>query len=127
MARGTRQHERESSGAELIAVERQRQIEQEGFTLEHDRSHSNDALAWAAAVYAAPGRIFRVERAGLDGSQGDGGVQWWEPWPNQWRRRDNPHTYSLGLRIEDLTKAGALIAAELDRLLAIRREAEEAL
>lgn len=90
------------SGAELIAAERQRQIAEEGWTPEHDAHHRNGALAWAAACYAAPDRIFRVQVR-------DGEVSWWHPWPNRWRRPDAD-------RIRELVKAGALIAAEIDRL-----------
>ena len=41
-------------GAALIAAERQRQIDAEGWTPEHDAEHGDDALACAAAVYALP-------------------------------------------------------------------------
>jgi hypothetical protein len=95
------------SGAELIAVERRRQVEQERWTPEHDAEHSNAALAWAAACYAAPETIYRVK-------QRAGGVAWWEPWPHNWRRPDTD-------RIRELVKAGALIAAEIDRLQAEAR------
>lgn len=42
------------NGAELIAAERRRQIEQEGWTPEHDDQHSGGELATAGAVYATP-------------------------------------------------------------------------
>ncbi|WP_373400076.1 hypothetical protein V8V91_10940 [Algoriphagus halophilus] len=40
------------TGIELIAEERQRQIEKEGWTSEHDAKHKNGELAHAAATYA---------------------------------------------------------------------------
>ena len=40
------------TGAELIAAERQRQVEQEGWTPEHDDEHADGALAQAAGCYA---------------------------------------------------------------------------
>jgi hypothetical protein len=92
------------TGAELIYRERQRQIDEEGWTPEHDAEHHNGALAWAAACYAAPQPISRVEFR-------KGQVAWWEPWPNGWRRPDAD-------RVHQLVKAGALIAAEIDRLQA---------
>lgn len=41
------------NGSELIATERQRQIEAEGWTPEHDDEHINGELADAAAIYVA--------------------------------------------------------------------------
>lgn len=103
-------------GTDLIAKERQRQIDVEGYSPEHDVAHANDALAWAAACYAAPETVYRLLEVDL--SDGDGehrGVRWWEPWPRTWRREiylePTPEQ-----RIRELVKAGALIAAEIDRL-----------
>ena len=42
------------SGAERIAAERQRQVEREGWTADHDAQHTDGSLAWAAVCYAAP-------------------------------------------------------------------------
>ena len=82
------------TGIERIAVERQRQIDAEGWTPEHDANHDPGALSDAAACYALgrwmPG-FWPFD------------VEWWKPTP------DN--------RIRELEKAGALIAAEIDRLL----------
>lgn len=105
-------------GIERIAAERQRQIDEEGYTPEHDQEHGNGALAYAAACYAAPEQIFRVvqQRVGRDGEVYE--MIWHEPWPRGWKRREFPHGSSRETRIRDLEKAGALIAAELDRLLA---------
>lgn len=89
------------NGTELIAVERQRQIEVEGWTIEHDAAHENDDLARAAACYALPDR--------------DRG-NWirYDFWP--WEERYwKP---SPADRVRELVKAGALIAAEIDRLQA---------
>ena len=93
-------------GTELIAEERQRQIEVEGWTKEHDAEHTNDSLAFAAVCYAIPSvyRTYsycplRKERV-PDFWPWD--MEWWKPTP------DN--------RIRELVKAGALIAAEIDRI-----------
>jgi hypothetical protein len=98
-----------SKGIELIAAERQRQIEKEGWTAEHDRQWGSGELALAAACYAVPdnkrywssGLISRV-RSGLIGKFWPWPLIWWKPTPDD--------------RIRELTKAGALIAAEIDRL-----------
>jgi hypothetical protein len=89
------------TGIELIAEERQRQIEVEGWTPEHDDVHVDGQLARVAASYAMPvgkGRIDARREFFLSGI----GEDWWKPSP------DN--------RIRELVKAGALIAAEIDRL-----------
>lgn len=81
-------------GVNLIKQERERQIYREGWSSEHDDKHVNNELALAAACYAVPD-VF---------SQG-----YWPPtWDSSW--------YKSTTRIRDLVKAGALIAAEIDRL-----------
>jgi hypothetical protein len=96
------------TGIELIAEERQRQIEVEGFTSQHDDKHSNGELANAAAVYA-------IDPMGGDASNM---VQTLWPWDKSWLKiscNENTEDNPVG-RIRDLQKAGALIAAEIDRL-----------
>ena len=78
------------NGAELIAAERVRQKSEEGWGSRHDDEHTNGELVAAAVAYALRASIL------------------W-PWPSDFWK---PTT-----RIRDLTKAGALIAAEIDRLL----------
>jgi len=86
-------------GIALIVAERRRQIDSEGWTPEHDDEHGNNSLAFAAAAYAIP-----------ESHRGDPAyprfwpweLRWWKPSPND--------------RIRELTKAGALIAAEIDRM-----------
>lgn len=88
------------SGTQLIEEERQRQISQEGWTPEHDDTLTYDELALAAACYAMP-----TEYRGLivDGcSPWPWSTNWWKPTPDD--------------RIRELVKAGALIAAEIDRI-----------
>jgi hypothetical protein len=106
------------AGTDLIAAERQRQIDVEGWTREHDQTHDDGALAWAAVCYAAPETVYLVE------TRSDG-VQWREPWPREWIPnvgRGEPGYVgwrrSRGDRVKQLVKAGALIAAEIDRLRA---------
>lgn len=91
-----------TSGEVLIAEERLRQIREEGWTAEHDDEHSDGAMAWAAICYAAPEPVYRMDLR-------EEPVDPW-PWSHQWDKRGDVS------RIRDLVKAGALIAAEIDRL-----------
>lgn len=84
-----------AAGAALIAAERQRQIDAEGYTPEHDDEHDRGEIADAAACYAARKR------------------ELW-PWVNQPKMAERP---TRDERMRELVKAGALIAAEIDRLL----------
>jgi len=93
------------TGIELIAAERERQISEEGWTAKHDDSQSSGSLALAATSYVMPAdrRVltdFTKDAPPIEWPWGD---DWWKPTPND--------------RIRELTKAGALIAAEIDRLM----------
>lgn len=91
------------TGIELIAEERQRQISTEGWTPEHDDRHTDGALAFAAATYALPEE--------MRNSLAVGGCSFKErlwPFDDFWFKPKTP--------IQDLIRAGALIAAEIDRL-----------
>ena len=83
------------TGAELITAERQRQMDVIGWTGFHDDGHCEGELWHAARCYLSlkPGD-----------TQMPGG------WP--WDRGD----FKPKSRIENLVRAGALIAAEIDRL-----------
>lgn len=114
------------SGIERIAAERQRQIEQEGWTPEHDDGHDQGELALAACCYATP--ILLYQR--IDNATGFELVDPW-PWEPRWDKRSDaadhdgntipdPENYNYESRLDLLAKAGALIAAEIDRLERIR-------
>jgi len=104
------------SGAKLIAAERKRQVEEEGYTPQHDdnygyepvRTEGGADLAVAAACYADPHDLedMRISPLHLGHTQ---------PVPRRWPWHPD-HYKPTGDRIRDLTKAGALIAAEIDRL-----------
>jgi hypothetical protein len=82
-----------------VLAERKRQIEAEGWTLDHDDSHTDDNLALAAAWYALPEDCrhqFDVNDFGF--------------WP--WERMD----YKPKGRRRDLVRAAALLIAEIERL-----------
>jgi hypothetical protein len=88
---------REPHAVEMIAEERRRQVEAEGWSPEHDAQHVRGELARAAAVYAIPP------------DRRDPSI-WSYLWPG-WDYKPSPQD-----RIRELVKAGALIAAEIDRL-----------
>ena len=91
-----------TAGIALIAAERQRQVESEGWTAEHDDEHSDGSLARAGACYA-------MVRPNME-------IPFYWPWdPSWWKPSPDP--------IRNLAKAGALIAAEIDRLL--RKQAKQ--
>jgi hypothetical protein len=95
------------TGIELIAEERLRQINVEGWTPEHDSLHDNGQLSAVAASYAlAPFMIFSIRNGhqvpAMPLWPNNWEVKWWKPTPND--------------RIRELQKAGALIAAEIDRI-----------
>jgi hypothetical protein len=89
-----------SSGVVLIAAERQRQIDVEGWTAEHDDDHTNGQLARAGACYA-------IRSGRHDNKYAYTPLAW--PWDTEWWK-PSPDP------IRNLVKAGALIAAEIDRL-----------
>ena len=94
------------TGIEMIAAERKRQCEVEGWTAEHDREHENGELAMAACCYAAPRPI--QSEMWVDGH--DVKADPW-PWDSKWDKRGKH------CRLRQLQIAGALIAAEIDRLI----------
>ena len=93
-----------SNAIELIAAERKRQIEQEGWTVEHDDRHLRGELADSAACYALTSSV--RERS----IWGQSLIYRLWPWDwNWWKPSSND-------RIRELVKAGALIVAEIERL-----------
>ena len=111
-------------GARRIVLERRRQIQQEGWSLEHDDTLIEDQLAWAAICYAAPDQIY-IKCPKITPRDPD--VAFRDPWPTGLdpafdKRPSYRRKPSLKKRVRSLEKAGALIAAEIDRL---RRLIEE--
>ncbi len=102
--------ERKMTGAELIAAERQRQIEAEGWDAQHDAEHDDWELLAAAVIYAVD--CFPDERSwALNAGElhfNSDPITW--PWDQKWDKRKQHDVR------RKLTIAGALIAAELDRL-----------
>lgn len=79
----------------LIRAERERQIASEGWTANHDDQWLNGEMATAAAYYALPAEA--------------GTPPLW-PWAREWNKKDKHD------RLRQLVIAGALIAAEIERL-----------
>jgi hypothetical protein len=100
------------SGAERIAAERQRQIDVEEYDAEHDDTYESDGvLLDAADCYLQQG--LRQVRGGDDSEDGYTMGAW--PWvKDYWKPSPDP--------IRNLEKAGALITAEIDRLLRAREK-----
>jgi hypothetical protein len=99
--------ERDGDGLKDIAAERARQIDDEGWSPEHDDGHSNGELGFAAAAYAMfvpdipatsilAADTFRMTRWDMS---------WWKPGYGT----DESHR-------RNLVKAGALVVAEIERL-----------
>jgi hypothetical protein len=92
------------NGAELIAEERQRQIAHHGWSSNHDDEHADGALTAASLSYVmqADAQVKKVKLPPCF-------IPKFWPWDRKWwKPSEDP--------IRNLTKAGALIAAEIDRL-----------
>lgn len=96
-----------------VLAERQRQIDQEGWTESHDDQHDDRSLAAAAACYAKQ----YVGRAWLLESFDDGAIRyqadkisgdWPDSWAEAWWKPKNPR--------RDLVRAAALLIAEIERI-----------
>lgn len=98
------------TGVELIAIERKRQVEKEGWTVEHDNNHADICLAVAGSSYAldvasnhtGEDKLWKPIYKNVSKDVWPFDEEWFKPTP------DDP--------IRQLVKAGALIAAEIDRL-----------
>ena len=89
-----------SDAARDLLAERARQVQEEGWTPEHDDEHSCGEMAEAAACYAASARVPTSTKRRQCPGYWPWAAKWWKP--SDQRR--------------DLIKAGALILAELERI-----------
>lgn len=88
-----------SAGANLIRAERHRQITEEGYSKDNDKRYIHDELIDATVAYLLQSKSNSDEFDVL--------VNWW-PWEKKyWKPSKNITT--------NLKKAGALVAAEIDR------------
>ena len=96
-------------GTEAIIRERTRQIRDEGFSEEHDDQHDDGQLAMAASCYAQASATYDLQ------SEFAGEPHPFWPWDPEWWKPGHPDV-DLKDKVRVLAKAGALIAAEIDRL-----------
>jgi hypothetical protein len=103
------------TGIEMIAAERARQIAVEGWTPAHDGEHVRNELVQAAICYAACVLSIGDEiPVWINGQQGRAAPLWPKTWAPSWdKRREH---IARGGPVRALAIAGALIAAEIDRL-----------
>jgi len=93
------ENETKLTGFQLIKKERQRQIDVEGWTPEHDKKYQNHELFKAAACYYAAERCRAINRGKPYFPKGwPFDESWWKPSPDD--------------RIKELVKAGALYMAD---------------
>ncbi|UZT80627.1 hypothetical protein OF113_11470 [Ectopseudomonas chengduensis] len=104
-----------------VLAERIRQIQEHGYDSDHDDDHACDEIAALATYYAMPpsARYWDATSTGYGATLGEAIL------PEGWTAK--PWDGEEAGRIRELVKAGALIVAELERLLrAEERYAEQA-
>lgn len=99
-------------GIDLIAEERKRQIEVEGYSAQHDSQHKASDLIYAAIAYAESAKV--GTNCNEIGNTNEHEImrrktEMGRYYPFGW-------TFKPSTDIRDLVKAGALIAAAIDRL-----------
>jgi hypothetical protein len=106
-------------GIGMIADERARQYEVEGFSVSGDSAYGGEELAMAAACYALPLKDMR-RRDGMCFNTAPEGwpfaKRWWKPAPVKSDGQGNAYVAPRD-RLRELVKAGALIAAQIDALV----------
>ena len=91
-------------GASLIAAERRRQMEQESWSPDHDDQWDKSELIAAGVSYAIYAHWQARDPECLEHPTSPFAWPWDEQW---WKPKD---------RLSNLVRAGALIAAEIDRM-----------
>jgi hypothetical protein len=84
-----------------VLAERQRQVEAEGWSAEHDDAHGAGVLSAAGMCYAGHATLT------LTGEARDEVPAPW-PWAAEWWKPKNPR--------RDLVRAAALLIAEIERI-----------
>jgi hypothetical protein len=98
----------ELNGMQMIAVERHRQLTELGYTAEFDMMHAVSELELAAIAYACPPEV-------KDGNGKNIRQRLLRLWPFKGDTLANVKGRMESPRIRQLQKAGALIAAAIDR------------
>lgn len=97
----------EGSALDLIIQERFRQESEEGYTAKHDAEHSGGHLLLLACAYA----LNKYDNASLEVASVQLKIS------AAWKEHSGEAPKYFD-KVKDLKRAGALIAAELDRVLA---------
>jgi len=105
-------HKLPISGIEMIKNERQEQIEKHGFNAEHDDREDNKHGELAQAAACLLSMDFAEWR----------GESIWVDYPDSWSS-EHEDRFRKKNKIDRLVIAGALIAAEIDRLVKIKERA----
>lgn len=92
-----------SKAIDDVLAERQRQIDEEGWTAEHDDDHGGGELAAAGASYA----LHAADTLSASFTP-DPDVPGTWPWDDSWWKPKDPR--------RDLVRAAALILAEIERM-----------
>lgn len=111
------------TGIELIAEERQRQIDVEGYSEQHDSQHKTSEFVYAAIAYIESAKIgisslelWNDDASTILARKTEMGKACM-PWKG---------AFKASTDVRDLVKAGALIAAAIDRLQKEPKAAEMA-
>ncbi len=115
-----------SRGVRLVQAERERQLAKGWSSRHDDERHMGGALVWAAICYAASSQSDRVYVR----SDYARTVSFSDPWP--WRPSEDARPFNGNVlkaptkkeSLRLLVKAGALIAAEIDRRLRDERRSK---
>lgn len=90
-----------------IGLERARQIDKEGFDVDHDDRHSDGSLPMAAMCYCMAASVAARTNPSEEQYKTTPKAEFW-PWSLLWWKPKNPR--------RDLIRAAALIVAEVERL-----------
>lgn len=109
-AEGMRDWQQMEKAAQDVLAERERQKTAEGWTSDHDDSHTKGEMAAAAGIYAlvASSSDRRWIVKGLSGNDYIAAAMKLWPWDKPWFKPTDPR--------RDLVKAGALLLAEIERI-----------
>lgn len=111
--------------AQLVEDERARQVDEKGYSYQHDDEHDREELAAAAAFYLLPqamnGDIAFVDTDGSLRLEGLQEVVAAGAFEGMFRDYDDPDG-QLELRIKNVARGLALGMAELERLMRMREE-----
>lgn len=110
------------TGIELIAEERKRQIEVEGYTQQHDSEHTASEIIAAAQAYLESAKLHLLSESFDPSSSWHKTNEpfYWNNVKDLWPWDEKSFKPTTAVR--DFVKAGALIAAIVDRLNAGKEE-----